>query len=110
MLKTLAPLLILASSLSAETYRTVSGVVTNAAGAPVENAQIYLNSSQPQQSTTSDELGRYVFKDVDALGGISFVVNIDGKRPAVARFTTVSNEKGRLWIDIKIAEKGTDLK
>ena len=108
MLKIIARFLILASSLSAE---AVMGVVTNAAGAPVENAQIYLNSSKPQRSTTSDELGRYVFKDVDTLGGISFEVNINGKRPGATRFTTVSNEKGRrIWIDIKIAERVADLK
>jgi len=109
-MRILALVLMLASALASETYRTVTGIVTNATGAPVENARVYLHNNQPQQNTVTDEFGRYVFRDVDGLGGISFVVNIDGKRPAVTRFATMSSENGRLWIDIKVSDKPLESK
>src|SRR5215471_3478470 len=106
MLKILPLLLLFASSLSAENYSIVRGIVTNAEGAPVANAQITLNIyNDGQRQATTDALGRYLITDVNAPGGWSYVVTIEGKKPgAVGFFNRTSNQKDVVWIDIKVAD------
>ena len=92
--------------------KTVAGVVSDASGSVIANANITLIARDANQheaerrNTRTDESGHYMFSNVptDWIKGIALDVTPDGKRPQSQTFTLKSNRDGVSVIDITVRE------
>jgi len=87
--------------------KTLGGIVSDASGTVVENAEVTLRMYDPshqetsKMSTRTDETGHYVFRNVEA-SGISLSVTNSDITPKKQTFTTKRNTGDVLVIDIAI--------
>jgi hypothetical protein len=101
------------TALAQTSPKTVAGVVSDASGSVIANADITLVAQDANEqeaarlNTRTDESGHYKLSSVptDGIRGIRLEVAKDGKRPQSQTFTVKSNRDGVAVIDITVRER-----